>query len=870
MKRIINLLICALLLGAVPAGAQQIWTLSTTMTATLDGKGVLTIKTTKKGGEAMPDYGGYADSPWSSVAGKVFSAVVEPGVTDIGNYTFLYCNNLTSVTLPDSLARIGGYAFYGCSSLPSLIIPVGTTAIGGDAFYGCTSLASLTVHSTAISGGAFSGTSINSVTFGSTVKHIGENAFNGCPNLVSVTIPNSVEIIDNGAFFNCTSLVSATIGDSVATIGQDAFSQTSLTSIEIPWSVANIGTTPFRNCGSLAAVTVRSPSINNAFSGLGITSLTLGDSVKTLGVNAFSNCGKLTTVTFGKELVTIGSNAFSNCTALTSIAIPSPVKTVGASAFQSCTHLATVGIPSSVTEIGAGAFSGCKELTKVSVEWTAPLAISAGTFANINLQAVTLRVPSGTEALYRAAPVWKDFGYIEEPAQEWNLTPTMTATLDKNGLFTVRTAKAGGEAMPDFTSAFLTPWKDDLSSITSVVLEEGVTSIGEHSFWCEHLTSVTLPSSLTRIGSNAFFACGNLTSVPTLPASVTHIGTSAFALCRTLAALEVDAANPAYASEDGVLYSKDLDTLHTCPAGRSGTFTIPTSVRIIGNGAFHGCSNLSGVELHGKITAIEPNAFRYCEMPLIQIPASVTSIGYDAFEFSGTLENIHVDAGNTTYTSVDGVLYSKDLTVLLRYPAGKTQPLFDIPSTVTRIGGAAFCEAPLTSVTIPSSVEILGGYIFEYCRNLTSVTIPASVKEESWGLFTACENLKDVHVYWETPFAIAENTFQFIDRSAATLHVPAGTEALYRAAPVWKDFGHIEARQSTGLDPAASHSLQAHAAGGSLYISATVPHTLYIYTLSGTLAKRLTVGAGQTASVALPKGLYIVKAGRETRIVNNR
>ncbi|MDR1556120.1 MAG: leucine-rich repeat domain-containing protein [Tannerellaceae bacterium] len=421
MKTKVTVLLCALFLSAVPGWAQQTWNLTTTMSAALDSKGTLTVTTTKEGGEEMPDYNGNSPGAalWINVRSKIFSIIIEPGVTSIGNAAFFYCNNLASVTLPDSLTRIGSQAFYGCSSLPSITIPVGVTSIEGKdytgAFYGCSGLTSVTIHAPSISGGVFSGSSINSVTFGHTVKHIGDGAFYYCRNLISVTIPNSVEIIDNGAFYGCSSLISAVIGDSVTTIGQNAFSNTSLTSIEIPYSVTSIGTTPFAYCNSLATVTVRSSSINNAFSGLGITSLILGDSVKTLGVNAFSNCGKLASITFGNGLETIGSNAFSNCDSLKSVVIPDPVKTIGASAFRSCDHLASVTIPSSVIEIGAEAFSGCKELMEVTVRWATPLAVAANTFESVNLSAATLYVPAGTEALYQAAPVWKNFSIVADP-----------------------------------------------------------------------------------------------------------------------------------------------------------------------------------------------------------------------------------------------------------------------------------------------------------------------------------------------------------------------------------------------------------------------------------------------------------------------
>jgi hypothetical protein len=429
----------------------------------------------------------------------------------------------------------------------------------------------------------------------------------------------------------------------------------------------------------------------------------------------------------------------------------------------------------------------------------------------------------------------------------------MTATLDGDGTLTVRTTRAGGEAMPDFESQ--APWfnTDVAPLITSAVIEEGVTGLGFYAFFgCFNLTSAALPSSLTRIGLYAFYGCSKLETV-FIPASVTTIETVSFSFCSALTAIEVDAANPAYLSDGGVLYSKDRTLLHTCPGGKGGTFTVPSTVRVLGDAAFYGCEKLTAVEIHNAVTTIGSSAFGYCEMPVVNIPASVTSIGHDAFRGRVTrgVTAINVDAANTAYTSEDGVLYNKDKTLLICYPAGKAATSFDIPATVTTIRGAAFCFATFTSVTIPSSVETVEGYAFEYCTNL-----------------------RDVTVQWDEPLSVDNHTFHAVDLPAATLHVSYGTKALYEAAPVWKDFGSIEEEEEeeeeeegddTGSEAVAPASLRVYALAGSLHISSATSCTVHIYTPAGRLVKQLYLPAGETASAALPGGLYIVRAGGETR-----
>jgi len=125
-------------------------------------------------------------------------------VLSIGDDAFSYCENLTSVTIPDSVTSIAEYAFASCTSLTSIKIPDSVTSIGDSAFDDCTSLAS--------------------VTIGNSVTSIGDLAFSWCSSLTGIIIPDSVIIIGNSAFQSCENLASVTIGNSVTSIGDSAFS----------------------------------------------------------------------------------------------------------------------------------------------------------------------------------------------------------------------------------------------------------------------------------------------------------------------------------------------------------------------------------------------------------------------------------------------------------------------------------------------------------------------------------------------------------------------------------------------------------------------------------------------------------------------
>jgi Flp pilus assembly protein protease CpaA len=368
------------------------------------------------------------------------------------------------------------------------------------------------------------------------------------------------------------------------------------------------------------------------------------------------------------------------------------------------------------------------------------------------------------------------------------LTETLTWTLD-NDTLTI----GGTGAMPNYFSNVTTPWKSHLSSITTINVQNGVTTIGNSAFYgCSSLTSITIPNSVTRIGSyafencislasitipnsvitigvGAFYNCSSLTSI-TIPNSVTTIGVGAFARCRSLTSITVGSGNTAYVSENGVLLDKSKTIIIACSRGKTGSYNIPNSVTTIGDMAFWGCSNLTS----------------------ITIPNSVTNIGNEAFYGCISLTSITVSSGNTAYASEDGVLFNKSKTGIIQYPAGKTGSTYNIPNSVTTIGVGAFFDCrSLTSITIPNSVTTIGVGAFFSCRSLTSITIPNSVITIGKGAFGGCTSLRNVLVLKTTPPALGDDTFVGVPLNPATLTVPKGSKAAYQSADGWNEFGSI-------------------------------------------------------------------------------
>lgn len=461
-------------------------------------------------------------------------------------------------------------------------------------------------------------------------------------------------------------LISALVVENGATsIGSSTFDgYTSLKSIKLASTVKSIG--------------------NNAFSNTGITSLDLPEGMESIGIGAFYNCEKMTELKLPESLTTLNNGAFAFCKGLTAVTLPNKITFIGALAFEECTGLTSITIPENVTEIRNQAFYYCTALTMVELP-KALQTVGDNAFYETKLQDVYY---AGTEEDWGKIAI----GLKNEPLTNANLHcmgavvvisgtcgGALTWKLDSKGTLTI----SGTGAMTDYTKSGVAPWNKDCEEIRFVVIENGVTTIGEYAFEnCTLLESVVISDSVEKIGKYAFSGCSALKRI-SLPDSIAQIGDYAFR-------------------------ASGLEAVK-----------IPEGVTLLGEGMFARCPNLQTVELPSTLQTIREIAFIGSGLNKIILPENLKYIGYECFYECTNLEEIKIPDSVTTlnYSEFEGCSSLKKVTL--------SKGLKSINQTMF-----ARCHN-LTEITIPDSITYIGEGAFFQCKKLKDVYYTGSQKK--WG-----------------------------------------------------------------------------------------------------------------------------------------
>ena len=306
----------------------------------------------------------------------------------------------------------------------------------------------------------------------------------------------------------------------------------------------------------------------------------------------------------------------------------------------------------------------------------------------------------------------------------------LTWALDAEGVLTIR----GTGAMTDYLLRG-SPWYAMHNSILEVVIDSGVTSVGNYAFYqCGNLQRVRLPDSLLSIGDSAFLECASLENV-TIPYGVTTIGEYAFCTCGNLS----EARIPDTVTEIGKCAFSQCESLAIA--------NLPRDLTRVENNLFSGCRSLNYIDIPNNVVRIGNGAFNNCALlTSLWIPASVTEIGSNTFEFCSSLRRIDVDTNNRSFRSADGVLYNNDMTELICCP-GAFSGGFAVPTSVKRIWSSAFQSCiGMTRLSIPESVTEIGAYALNGCEKLSVLRLPSGLTSIPRALAADCHTLTSVYL----------------------------------------------------------------------------------------------------------------------------
>lgn len=506
------------------------------------------------------------------------------------------------------------------------------------------------------------------------------------------------------------------------------------------------------------------------------TSFAIPEGVKNIGQSAFY-LSSLSEIKFPSTLESIDTFAFGYCTQLASVDFSSTnLQYIHDFSFSYCDLLSDVRLPDSLMEIGGGAFAECRALEKITLPKYLQY-IGQHAFTNTGLKKIV--IPSSVSEIGYCA-----FGYSYSQSGE--------EIMDSSFIIVGETGSAAQSYATDTDTEyeyansfkFRTPEQDEeLSYLEGLTIQ----ACGDYQY--------------AEIENGAaIIYCSSVDSVINVPAEldgvkITDIYPAAF--------------SGTNASE--IVISEGIENVRKTAFYDSPNLkkvTLPQSVVLIEDSVFSNCTALETVDLGGAVT-IGSDVFTNCaSLKNLTISGNCTDIGNEAdepFLNLASLESINVSEGDGAYSSEDGILYSKDKSVLVCYPNGRTDKKFTVPESVKELALDAFCgNSHLKEVDI-SHVEIIGMSAFENCKNLSSVKLSKNLKKVGGGAFYDCTNLKDIRLY-TSDTEIGEFAFgYFYDESLEKEDGTMGGNAVVDGFRIYTN----KSKNDTGVDYAKNNNIKA-------------------------------------------------------------
>ena len=781
--------------------------------------------------QPMPEFADWDDQPWKEYRGGIQKVTIGAGVNHVGKYAFTNCEKLATVTLPEGLETIGNYAFGECAALASISIPNSVTAIADGAFTECTALKSVTLPNslTTIGKYAFSDCSaLTSITLPEGIQTIGVAAFYNCAALASISIPNSVTAIADGVFASCKALASITIPNSVTAIADGVFAGCeALASISIPKSVTTIGSEAFSKCSALKDVTVAwetpIPTYADVFNHLTVEEIRLHVPEGKIGAYKAANVFWHYFIVMSDRGDLAGGLKWQmDATYTLTIINPTPGSPKPMPDFNNWdeqpwasfrSEIQAVTIEDGVSSVGETAFDGCTEMKSV----TLPKSVT------------TIRTSAFSSC-----------------------TKLASVTLPADG----RLDTIGKEAF------------SGCPALTSISLPKSATTIEDRAFsGCEALTSVTLPADgkLQTIGNHAFGGCVKLKRI-TIPNSVTTIGGDAFSRCKELTSVTLP---------DNAQFTKiESGAFQDCKALER--ITIPNHVDKIKVDAFNGCTALASVTLPKSVTEIEVSAFQDCKaLKDLTVAwtdtASIPNISLYVFQYTPPatvkLSGIRLHVPHGTVAAYQSKDVWKEFTIVeLPLPPTPTPPTPSTPSTPSAPFTPPATGKKIGGLTLSATNFTLNG---ERTFRFTITITPAHAADKRLSVSSSDETVVRVRILpteetrrglraaSDPAVVTIEGTVCGLGK--AKIHVKS-TDGSNLTATCHVD---VRALPTANIEAPAT---RLYTAAGYLHLTLPTATAVNVYNLTGTLVRTFIAPAG-TSSVALPQGVYVVRAGTHTEKV---